>query len=59
MTFVILLFSLGIHLQFNPNQTSQDTISKAQAGHDTNKYKAESNKDKFLGLGYFFCIVIK
>jgi Cu(I)/Ag(I) efflux system membrane fusion protein len=31
-----------IHLQFNPQKTSVDAISKAivKVGHDTNKYKA-------------------
>lgn len=33
-----------VHLQFNPNQTSKDAISKAiaKAGHDTDKYKADN-----------------
>lgn len=32
-----------VHLQFDPDQTSEDAISKAiaKAGHDTDKYKAD------------------
>ena len=34
-----------VHLQFNPNKTSEDAISKAiaKAGHDTDKYKADDS----------------
>lgn len=34
-----------VHLQFNPDKTSEDAISKAiaKAGHDTDKYKASDS----------------
>lgn len=34
-----------VHLQFNPNKTSENAISKAiaKAGHDTDKYKADDS----------------